>query len=60
MVHCRACGKEIPESATACPQCGATQTVTPVGSDKRILPALLLCFQDRHRDSDAVHGWGWT
>lgn len=44
MVHCRACGKEIHESATACPQCGATQVVAPFCSDRRILPALLLCF----------------
>lgn len=43
MVHCRACGKQLHESATACPSCGAAQT--PVGaSDKRILPAALLCF----------------
>lgn len=43
MVHCRACGKQLHESATACPSCGASQT--PAGaSDKRILPAALLCF----------------
>jgi TM2 domain-containing membrane protein YozV len=44
MVHCRACGKEIHESAAVCPQCGAPQALTPVGSDKTILPAFLLCF----------------
>jgi TM2 domain-containing membrane protein YozV len=43
MVHCRACGKEISESAKACPQCGAPQSVAG-SSDKRILPAFLLCF----------------
>jgi TM2 domain-containing membrane protein YozV len=41
MVHCRACGKEIHESARVCPQCGAPQASV---SDKRILPAFLLCF----------------
>lgn len=45
MLFCRACGKQIHQSATACPGCGATQS--PVGmsaTDKRILPAMLLCF----------------
>jgi TM2 domain-containing membrane protein YozV len=42
MVHCRACGKEIHETARACPQCGAIQS--PSATDKRILPALLLCM----------------
>lgn len=42
MVHCRACGREIHEAAQTCPQCGAPQHAG--GSDKRILPALLLCF----------------
>lgn len=44
MIHCRACGREMHESAKACPQCGALQTAAPSGSDKRILPAFLLCF----------------
>ena len=42
MVHCRACGKEIHESARVCPQCGAPQTAA--ATDKKILPAFLLCF----------------
>jgi hypothetical protein len=43
MIYCRACGKQLHSSATACPGCGAVQT--PAGaSDKRILPAALLCF----------------
>ncbi|MDE2429469.1 MAG: TM2 domain-containing protein [Burkholderiales bacterium] len=43
MLFCRACGKQMHQSATACPNCGAVQT--PIGaSDKRILPAMLLCF----------------
>jgi TM2 domain-containing membrane protein YozV len=43
MLFCRACGKQMHQSATACPGCGA---VSPSSSatDKRILPALLLCF----------------
>lgn len=50
MVFCRGCGKEIHETALACPMCGAPQagpgTSTPAVSatDKRILPAFLLCF----------------
>jgi len=45
MLFCRACGKQIHQSATACPGCGAVQAVADgSGSDKRILPALLLCF----------------
>jgi TM2 domain-containing membrane protein YozV len=43
MVHCRACGKEIHELAKVCPQCGAPQSSAPA-TDKRILPAFLLCF----------------
>lgn len=43
MLFCRACGKQIHQSATACPGCGAVQS--PAGAtDKRILPAMLLCF----------------
>ena len=43
MVYCRACGKQIHHTATACPACGARQQ--PAGaSDKRILPAMLLCL----------------
>ena len=43
MVYCRACGKQLHHTATACPACGARQR--PAGtSDKRILPAMLLCL----------------
>lgn len=54
MVFCTACGKQIHESAPTCPGCGAPQqarmaappmparVVSP--TDKRILPAFLLCF----------------
>ncbi len=46
MVHCRGCGKEIHESALTCPQCGAPQStsLTVITSEKRILPAAILCF----------------
>lgn len=46
MVFCRVCGKEIHDSAPACPSCGALQGNPRgfSGSDKRILPAALLCF----------------
>ena len=43
MVFCRACGKQIHHSATACPGCGAVQTAASA-TDKRILPAALFCF----------------
>lgn len=46
MVFCRGCGKEIHNTAHTCPSCGAPQN-TPAnleGSEKRILPALLLCL----------------
>jgi len=42
MVFCRGCGKEIHESAKACPQCGATQVTA--GSKNRISAALLAFF----------------
>lgn len=54
MVFCRGCGKEIHDSAVSCPQCGAVQISQPQvqaiqtaqfsATDKRILPAFLLCF----------------
>src|SRR5690349_9993310 len=60
MVFCRGCGKEIHDSAPTCPTCGAVQTTNPQAvlagqaalpgqivysaTDKRILPAFLLCF----------------
>jgi TM2 domain-containing membrane protein YozV len=52
MVYCTGCGKEIHESAVSCPHCGAQQLIArpaaPQGNlsatDKRILPAFLLCF----------------
>lgn len=45
MVFCRGCGKEIHESAVSCPHCGAVQAaVAGAVSEKRILPAFLLCF----------------
>ena len=43
MVFCRACGRQIHMSATACPGCGARQV--PAGeSERQILVAFLLCF----------------
>ena len=54
MVYCTACGKQIHESAPVCPGCGAPQQVRMAApamaprmvslTDKRILPAFLLCF----------------
>ena len=57
MVFCTACGKQIHEAATTCPSCGAPQQARPAAptapaayapagyaTDKRILPAFLLCF----------------
>ncbi|HKF23414.1 MAG TPA: TM2 domain-containing protein [Candidatus Angelobacter sp.] len=48
MVFCRGCGKEIHDSAPVCPSCGAVQIQQQgqpaSASDRRILPAFLLCF----------------
>jgi len=45
MIFCRACGKQMHPTATACPGCGAVQSPpATLASDKRILPALLFCF----------------
>ena len=45
MLYCRACGNQIHQSATACPGCGAVQARSGASAtDKRILPAFLLCF----------------
>lgn len=49
MVFCRGCGKEIHETAAACPHCGATQghSRTKIGggiSDKNYWTATVLCF----------------
>lgn len=44
MVFCRGCGKEIHESAKACPQCGATQSTQSYGNKNRIAAALLALF----------------
>jgi TM2 domain-containing membrane protein YozV len=57
MVYCTACGKQIHETAVSCPACGAMQTARQTmaaavavpamvssATEKRILPAFLLCF----------------
>jgi ribosomal protein L40E len=48
MVFCRGCGKEIHDSATACPHCGANQlrSRAKIGgvSNKDYWAAGLLCF----------------
>lgn len=44
MVFCRGCGKEIHESARACPNCGATQSASVQGDKSRIAAALLAFF----------------
>ncbi|KAA6096629.1 MULTISPECIES: TM2 domain-containing protein [unclassified Pantoea] len=44
MVFCRGCGKEIHESAKACPHCGATQSTQAQGNKSRIAAALLAFF----------------
>jgi hypothetical protein len=42
MVFCRGCAKEIHESASACPSCGATQGVTPEADKSRNTAILIL------------------
>jgi len=46
MVYCRGCGKEIHETAKACPHCGAqnNSTVSPTSPKSRIAAALLAFF----------------
>ena len=43
MVYCRGCGKELHESARACPHCGATQGVANQGKSK-VVAGLLAFF----------------
>ncbi|NGE51597.1 NINE protein, partial [Klebsiella pneumoniae] len=42
-VFCRACGKQLHMTATACPACGAPQQSSGEAS-RKILPAFLLCW----------------
>lgn len=43
--YCHACGGVIDALAVVCPKCGVMQSaLTFGGSEKRILPAFLLCF----------------
>ena len=43
--YCHACGRVIDARAVVCPQCGVVQgALALMGSEKRILPAFLLCF----------------
>jgi hypothetical protein len=42
MVFCRGCGKEIHETAMACPLCGAPQAVPPALASKRNAALLVL------------------
>ena len=44
--YCHACGNQIDQMAVVCPKCGVVQSAlqAPMGSDKKILPAFLLCF----------------
>jgi TM2 domain-containing membrane protein YozV len=49
MVFCRACGKEIHDSAPTCPHCGAVQRVSSgfvigAGAHPDWLPTMLLCL----------------
>ena len=72
MVFCRGCGKEIHESAPACPHCGATQGAAdrsvqqvPVSSIWMAITSLVLgivCvlafFDDSQWDKDTILGLG--
>ncbi|MDI6770837.1 MAG: NINE protein [Anaerolineales bacterium] len=42
MVYCRGCGKEIHESARACPHCGVTQRGGAQGKSKVVAGVLAL------------------
>ena|SRR5438067_13554432 len=44
---CHACGSVIDAQAVVCPRCGVMQSNVPAtlsDSEKRVLPAVLLCF----------------
>lgn len=36
MVSCKGCGKEIHETASACPHCGAPQETTKISNDAKL------------------------
>ena len=42
--YCTACHRVIDAEAVVCTSCGVMQPYFSAGSEKRILPALLLCF----------------
>ncbi len=44
--YCHACGQTIDAMAVVCPKCGVMQSTALMEpeSDKRILPAFILCF----------------
>jgi predicted nucleic acid-binding Zn ribbon protein len=42
--HCTVCSSTIDAQAVVCPTCGVMQQEGGFMSDKRILPAFLLCF----------------
>ena len=44
MIFCRGCGKEIHESATTCPDCGAPQSKDSINSGKKQGTAVLFAF----------------
>lgn len=44
MIFCRGCGKEIHETAVACPHCGAPQSKASPGFGKKQSTAFLLAF----------------
>lgn len=44
LVFCRGCGKEIHESAVACPHCGATQRVANSMNKSKTTAILLTLF----------------
>ncbi|MEI9993820.1 MAG: TM2 domain-containing protein [Rhizomicrobium sp.] len=46
MVYCRGCGKEIHETATACPSCGARQRGAPGGGPgkSKVVAGVLALF----------------
>lgn len=44
MIFCRGCGKEIHETAIACPHCGAPQSKSSAGFGKKQSTAFLLAF----------------
>ncbi|BBG30716.1 MULTISPECIES: TM2 domain-containing protein [Zymobacter] len=44
MIYCQGCGKEMHESAQACPSCGAPSTGATTGGKSKVVAGILAIF----------------